>query len=78
MNMTLTLLGVMIVSTIWKGGPKSGSPWTDVTLHKVIGNRVDKIIMVEFGSLLIEIEKCIKGDPEKNITRNKERSSSSQ
>jgi hypothetical protein len=34
--------------------------------------------MVEFGSSLIEIEKCIKSDPEKNITRNKERSSSSQ
>ena len=50
----------------------------DVTFHKVIGNRVDKIIMVEFGSSLIEIEKCIKGDPEKNITRNKERRSSSQ
>ena len=48
MNMTLTLLGVMIVSTIWKGGPKSGFPWTDVTLHKVIGNRVDKIIMADF------------------------------
>ena len=50
----------------------------DVTFHKVIGNRVDKIIMVEFGSSLIENEKCIKGDTEKNITRNKEMSSSSQ
>jgi len=34
--------------------------------------------MVEFGSSLIEIEKCIKGGSEKNITRKKERSSSSQ
>ena len=78
LKMVLTLIGLMIFSTIQKGGPKQGSPWMDVTFHKVIGNRVDKIIMVEFGSSLIEIEKCIKGDPEKNITRNKERSSSSQ
>ena len=55
MKMVLTLLGLMIFSIIQKGGPKQGSPWTDVTFHKVIGNRVDKISMVEFGSLLIEI-----------------------
>ena len=78
MKMVLTLIGLMIFSTIQKGGPKQGSPWTDVTFHKVIGNRVDKIIMVEFGSSLIEIEKCFKGGSEKNITRNKERRSSSQ
>ena len=54
-KMVLTLLGLMIFSTIHKGGPKLESPWTDVTFHKVIGNRVDKISMVEFGSLLIEI-----------------------
>ena len=76
--MVLTLIGLMIFSTIQKGGPKQGSPWMDVTFHKVIGNRIDKIIMVEFGSSLIEIEKYIKGDPEKNITRKKERSTSSQ
>ena len=78
MRMVLTFLGLMIFSTIQKGGPKQGSPWTDVTFHKVIDNRIDKIIMVEFGSSLIEIEKCIKGGSEKNITRKKERSSSSQ
>ena len=78
MQMVVTLLGLMIFSTIQKGGPKYGFPWTDVTFHKVIGNRIDKISMVEFGSLLIEIEKCIKGGSEKNITRKKERSSSSQ
>ena len=55
MKMVLTILGLMIFSTIQKGGPKQGSPWMDVTFHKVIGNRVDKISMVEFGSLLIEI-----------------------
>ena len=76
--MVLTLLGLMIFSTIQKSGPKQGSPWTDITFHKVIGNRKDKIIMVEFGSSLIEIEKCIKGGSEKNITRNKERYSLSQ
>ena len=78
MKMFLTILGLMIFSTIQKGGPNQGSPWTDVTFHKVIGNIVDKISMVEFGSSLIEIEKCIKGGSEKNITRNKERSSSRQ
>ena len=78
MKMVLTILGLMIFSTIQKGGPKQGSPWMDVTFHKVIGNRVDKISMVEFGSSLIEIEKYIKGGSEKNITRNKGRSSSSQ
>ena len=55
MKIILTLLGLMIFRTIQKGGPKQGSTWTDVTFHKVIGNRVDKISMVEFGSLLIEI-----------------------
>jgi hypothetical protein len=55
MKMVLTILGLMIFSTIQKGVPKQESPWTDVTFHKVIGNRVDKISMVEFGSLLIEI-----------------------
>ena len=78
LKMVLTLIGLMIFSTIQKGGPKQGFPWKDVTFHKVIGNRIDKIIMVEFGSSLIEIEKCIKGGSEKNITRKKERSSSSQ
>ena len=78
MKTVLILLDLMIFSTIQKGEPKQESPWTDVTFHKVIGNRIDKIIMVELGSSLIEIEKCIKGGSEKNITRNKERSSSSQ
>ena len=76
--MVLTLLGLMIFSTIQKSWPKQGSPWRDVTFHKVIGNRKDKVIMVEFGSSLIEIEKCIKGRSGKNITRNKEKSLSSQ
>ena len=78
LSMTLNLCGIMILSTIQQIGPKQESPLEDVTFHKAIGDRVDKIIITGFGSSLIEIEKCIKGGSEKNITRNKERSSSNQ
>ena len=47
-NMTLMLIGVVIIGTIWKGRPQPEFPWTKITLDNVIGKGGDKIIMADF------------------------------
>ena len=47
-NITYFLVGLVIIGTIWKGGPEPTFPWSVASLKEVLEQADGKIILADF------------------------------